>query len=78
MQTLYFLKLFLKYNRYLLLFRPLNTCIRVGVFLCSETCPVELIGKRECSTALRAFIRQAEGRSSLKGAGCLTENKGLF
>lgn len=78
MQTLYFLKLFLKYNRYLLLFRPLNTCIRVGVFLCSETCPVELIGKRECSTALRAFIRQAEGRSSMKGAGCLTKNKGLF
>lgn len=32
MQTLYFPKLFLKYNRYLLLFRPLNTCSRVGVF----------------------------------------------
>lgn len=51
MQTLYFLKLFLKYNRYLLLFRPLNTCSRVGEFLCSETCSVELIGDRECSTA---------------------------
>lgn len=51
MQTLYFLKLFLKYNRYLLLFRPLNTCSRVDEFLCSETCSVELIGDRECSTA---------------------------
>lgn len=60
MQTLYFPKLFLKYNRYLLLFRPLNTCSRVGVFLCSETCSVELIGERECSTALGVFIRQAE------------------
>lgn len=74
LQTLYFLK----HNRYLPLFRPLNTCSRVGVFLCSETCSIELIGEKECSIALRAFIRQAEGRSRTKEASCLTDSKGLF
>lgn len=72
------LKLLLKHNRYLLLFKPLNTWNRAGVFLCSETCLVGLMGERECSTALRAFIRQAEGRSSMKGTGCLTKSEGLF
>lgn len=51
--TLYFPKLLPKYNRYLLLFRPLNTCSMVSIFLCSETCSVLLIGERECSTELR-------------------------
>lgn len=72
------LKLLLKHNRYLLFFKPLNTWNTVGVFLCSETCLVNLMGERECSTALRAFIRKAEGRSSIKGTGCLTKSKGLF
>lgn len=73
LQTLYFLK----HNRYLLLFSPLSTCSRVGVFLCSETCLVVLIAERECSTALRAFIRQAERRSSTKGAGLPYKQQGL-
>lgn len=68
----------LKHNRYLLLFKPLNTWNRVGVFLCSETCLVELISEREGSTVLGALIRQAEGRSSVKGTGCLTKSKGMF
>lgn len=69
---------FLKHNRYLLLFKPLSTWNREDIFLCSQTCLVELIGERESSTALRASIRQGEGRGSVKGTGCLTKSEGLF